>query len=78
MARAQAETLRPRSDLGAHGKEVVRQARKTGRPVMLTQRGRGVAVVLSLRSFEDLRAAAAQSSKTTPRLRIVRIHGQST
>ena len=61
MARAQAETLRPLSDLSTHGNDVVRQARKTGRPVMLTQRGRGVAVVLSLRSFENLRAAAARS-----------------
>jgi len=45
-----------------HGAEVVRQARKTGRPVVLTQRGRGVAVVLSLRTFEDLRAAATRSA----------------
>jgi len=41
---------------------VVRQARKTGRPIVLTQRGRSVAVVLSPRSFEDLKAAAARAA----------------
>lgn len=61
MARVQADAVRPLSDLSVHGAELPRQARKTGRPVVLTHHGRGVAVVLSLRSFEDLGTAAGRS-----------------
>jgi antitoxin YefM len=55
------EDLRPLSDLEAHPVEVVEQARGTGRPVVLTREGRGVAVVLSIEAFEDLQGSAVQS-----------------
>ena len=52
------EDLHPLTDLETRASEVVRQARETGRPVVLTQDGRGVAVLLSLEAFEDLETTA--------------------
>jgi len=46
--------LRPISDLKSGGAEIVRQVNQTGRPVVLTRHGRGVAVVLSLEEYEFL------------------------
>lgn len=40
--------------------DLVRQLDETGRPVLLTRHGKSVAVLLSLKSFEDLEAAAAK------------------
>src|SRR5438105_12631922 len=48
------EDLRPLSDLKTQTAEVIQQAQQTGRPVVLTRHGRGVAVLLSLDAFEDL------------------------
>ena len=53
-----AEDLRPLSDLKAHASAVVKQAQESGRPVVLTRHGRGVAVVLSVEAFEELQASA--------------------
>ena len=50
--------LRPLSDLKTQTSEVIQQAQETGRPVVLTRHGRGVAVVLSLEAFEDLQSSA--------------------
>lgn len=52
------EDLRPVSDLEHQTSEVIHQAQETGRPVVLTEAGRGVAVVLSISAFEDLQNAA--------------------
>ena len=52
------EDLRPVSDLESHASEVVQQARDTGRPVVLVQQGRGVAVLLSIDAFEELQSSA--------------------
>lgn len=40
--------------------EVVTQVEKSGRPVVLTRYGKGVAVLLSVDAFEELEAAAAR------------------
>lgn len=59
MARVKfSEDLRPLSDLETRTSEVVKQAHTTGRPVVLTRKGRGVAVLLSLEAFEDLQSSA--------------------
>lgn len=43
------------TDLKSHGAEIVRQTKETGRPIVLTKHGRGVAVVMALEDYEDLR-----------------------
>ena len=50
------EDLKPLSDLKSHAADVVRQVEETGRPVVITRHGRGVAVVMSLETFEGYRA----------------------
>jgi prevent-host-death family protein len=58
MARLKlSEDLRPLSDLKTQTSEVIQQAQETGRSVVLTRHGRGVAVVLSLQAFEDLQGS---------------------
>ncbi len=51
--------VRPITDFKAKGSAIVEQARSTGRPVLITQRGRGVAVVVSLDEFERMREELA-------------------
>jgi len=59
MARVKlSEDLRPLSDLETQVSEVLQQARSTGRPVVLTREGRGVAVLLSVEAFEDLQISS--------------------
>lgn len=59
MARLKlSEDLRPLSDLKTQTSEVIQQAQESGRPVVLTRHGRGVAVVLSIQAFEDLQSTA--------------------
>jgi prevent-host-death family protein len=59
MARVRlSEDLRPLSDLETQVAEVVEQASSTGRPVVLTREGRGVAVLLSVEAFEELQASS--------------------
>lgn len=50
------EDLRPLTDLKVEAGDIVGQVEKTGRPVILTRHGRGVAVILSLAAFEELEA----------------------
>jgi antitoxin YefM len=52
------EDLRPLSDLETDASQVVQQARTTGRPVVLTREGRGVAVLLSVEAFEALQTSS--------------------
>ncbi len=47
------------SELKSRGAEIVRQVNESGRPVVLTRHGRGVAVVVSLERFEELEQAEA-------------------
>lgn len=47
------EDVVPLGDLKVNPGKVVRRADETGRPVLLTSRGRGVAVVQGLSEFES-------------------------
>ncbi|MEA2603255.1 MAG: hypothetical protein QOF89_4247 [Acidobacteriota bacterium] len=59
MARMRlSEDLRPLSDLKTQTSEIIQQAQASGRPVVLTRHGRGVAVLLSVEAFEDLQTSA--------------------
>jgi antitoxin YefM len=55
------EDLRPVSELKSSGAEIVRQVNSTGRPVVLTRHGRGVAVLVSLERFEELEQAEGRA-----------------
>ena len=55
------EDLRPLSDLESQASEVIDQARETGRPIVITREGRGVAVVLSVEAFEELQGSSGTS-----------------
>lgn len=46
------EDIKPISDLRAKGAEIINQVRTTKRPILITQRGRGVAVLLEISEFE--------------------------
>jgi prevent-host-death family protein len=61
MAKTQIdEEIRPISDLKGKAGEIVNHVTQSGRPVVLTRHGRGVAVVLSVGEYEHLQAAANQ------------------
>ncbi len=47
------EDVVPLSDLKVNPGKVVTHARETHRPILLTSRGRGVAVVRSLKDYEE-------------------------
>lgn len=49
------EDIRPLSEFRAGVASFVKQVNQTGRPLVLTQRGRGVAVVVDIREFEAMR-----------------------
>ena len=59
------QDLRPVSELKTRTAEVLRQATETGRPLVLTRHGRGVAVLLSVEVFEELEAAARRADLQT-------------
>jgi prevent-host-death family protein len=46
--------VRPMSDLKTRSSDVVDQVNRTHRPVLITRRGRGVAVMLDLAAFERM------------------------
>ncbi len=48
------EDLRPVSELKSNAAEIVQHATDTGRPVVLTRHGRGVAVLLGVEQYERL------------------------
>lgn len=48
------EDLHPLTDLKVAAGEIVGQVERTGRPVVLTRHGRGVAVLLSIAAFEEI------------------------
>lgn len=53
------EDVRPISDLKLRAAEIVDQTRRTQRPVLLTRRGRGVAVLLDVEEYQRLADRAA-------------------
>ena len=48
------EDIRSVSELKVRAAEIVEQVRRSRRPVLLTRRGRGVAVVMDLEEYERL------------------------
>lgn len=53
------QDVRPIGDLKVYGSAVVEQVVRTHRPVLITRRGRGVAVLVDLEQFEQMREAVA-------------------
>jgi antitoxin YefM len=53
------EDIRPLSEFRAGVASFVRQVNETRRPMVLTQHGRGVAVLVDIREFEALRERLA-------------------
>ena len=47
--------VRPITDFKVKSSAIVEQARRTKRPVLITQRGRGVAVVVGLEEYERMK-----------------------
>jgi len=48
------EDIRPLSEFRSHAAAFVQIVRETGRPLVLTQHGRGAAVLLDVRAYEAL------------------------
>ena len=48
------EDVKQVSELKTHSAEIIGQVRRTHRPVLLTRRGRGVAVLLDVEEYERL------------------------
>jgi prevent-host-death family protein len=46
--------IQPVSDFRANASALIQQARDSGRPLVLTQRGRSAAVVIDIRSYQRL------------------------
>lgn len=74
------EDLKPLTELKTHSADIVKQVSDTGRPVVLTRHGRGVAVLLSLDAYEEmeerieragLRVAIAQGEQAISEGRVV-------
>lgn len=53
------EDVRPVTELKSRASEIIDQTRTTRRPVLLTRRGRGVAVLLDVNEYEALTDRAA-------------------
>ena len=53
------EDIRPLSEFRAGVASFVKQVNDTGRPLVLTQHGRGVAVLVDIREFESMRERLA-------------------
>lgn len=48
------EDIQPVSDFRANASAMLRHARESGRPIVLTQRGRGTAVLVDIDSYQAL------------------------
>ena len=46
------EDIKPVTDLKNRASEIIQQVKETGRPVLITQRGRGSIVIESIESYE--------------------------
>ena len=55
------EDLRSLTELKRQASDVVDQAQRTGRPVVLTRHGRGVAVLMSIEAYEELEATSRRA-----------------
>jgi prevent-host-death family protein len=52
MAFKLSKTVAPITDLKSRSREIVRELKETGRPLLITQRGRVAAVMESVESYE--------------------------
>jgi len=68
--------VHPITDFKAKGSAIVEQARQTGRPVLITQRGRGVAVVVSLDEFERMRDELARRGQFASSAEVAAVLGK--
>lgn len=48
------DDIKPISDFRANAAALIRKARESGRPVVITQNGRSAAVLLDVKSYQDL------------------------
>ncbi len=62
------EDIVPLSDLKVNPGKIVNRAKDTHRPILLTSRGRGVAVVQSLEEYENLEEERAFMKAVTQSL----------
>ncbi|MBI2981479.1 MAG: type II toxin-antitoxin system Phd/YefM family antitoxin [Deltaproteobacteria bacterium] len=46
------QAVSPITDLKNHSRDIVKQLKESGRPILITQRGRGAAVMESIESYE--------------------------
>ena len=46
--------IQPVSDFRAHASDMLKQTKASGRPIVLTQRGRGTAVLLDIDAYQAL------------------------
>lgn len=53
------QDVRPITEFKVKGSEIVEQVVRTRRPVLITKRGRGVAVIVDLDDFERMREELA-------------------
>jgi prevent-host-death family protein len=52
MAPKLSQSIAPITDLKTRSREIVKQLKETGRPILITQRGRVAAVMESVESYE--------------------------
>lgn len=67
----------PISDLQASAKKYVDQVRETDQPVVITQRGRAAAVLVSFESFEGFLATRDEMTYPDWERRLRRAHAES-
>lgn len=46
------ESVVPITDLKSRSREIVKKAQRSGKPILITQRGRAAAVLVSIESYE--------------------------
>jgi prevent-host-death family protein len=49
-----AEDIHPAADLGVKAEDLLRQVQETRRPIVLTQEGKGTAVLVDVESYQSL------------------------
>ena len=71
------DNIIPISDLQSKAKKYVDQVRKTTEPVIITQRGRAAAVLVSYEEFEGLKATQQEMSFSDWEQRLQRANEES-
>ena len=71
------ENIIPISDLQSKAKKYVEQVKRTDQPVVVTQRGRAAAVLVSCESFAGFKATSDEMSFADWRKRLKRADSES-